>query len=84
MDQQRDLEGIGALVTGASSGIGQAARGGVSIVSIASMAGQGGLACGAAYGTTKATLVSMPRSWAAEFSSSGIRVNAMERQCPPW
>ena len=54
-----------------------AARGGGSIVSIASMAGQVGLAGGAAYGATKAALASMTRSWAAEFSPSGVRVNAI-------
>ena len=54
-----------------------AARGGGSIVSIASMAGQIGLAGGAAYGATKAALASMTRSWAAEFSPSGVRVNAI-------
>jgi NAD(P)-dependent dehydrogenase (short-subunit alcohol dehydrogenase family) len=56
---------------------GMAARGGGSIVSIASMAGQIGLAGGAAYGATKAALASMTRSWAAEFSPSGVRVNAI-------
>jgi NAD(P)-dependent dehydrogenase (short-subunit alcohol dehydrogenase family) len=54
-----------------------AARGSGSIISIGSMAGQIGLAGGAAYGATKATLVSMTRSWAAEFSPSGLRVNAV-------
>jgi NAD(P)-dependent dehydrogenase (short-subunit alcohol dehydrogenase family) len=54
-----------------------AARGGGSIVSIASMAAQVGLAGGAAYGATKAALTSMTRSWAAEFSPSGVRVNAV-------
>jgi NAD(P)-dependent dehydrogenase (short-subunit alcohol dehydrogenase family) len=54
-----------------------AARGNGSIVNIASMAGQIGLAGGAAYGATKATLVSMTRSWAAEFSPAGVRVNAI-------
>ncbi len=54
-----------------------AARGRGSIVSIASMAGQVGLAGGAAYGATKAALASMTRSWAAEFSPSGVRVNAI-------
>jgi NAD(P)-dependent dehydrogenase (short-subunit alcohol dehydrogenase family) len=54
-----------------------AARGSGSIINIASMAGQIGLAGGAAYGATKATLVSMTRSWAAEFSPSGVRVNAI-------
>ena len=41
------------------------------------MAGQVGLAGGAAYGATKAALASMTRSWAAEFSPSGVRVNAV-------
>jgi NAD(P)-dependent dehydrogenase (short-subunit alcohol dehydrogenase family) len=54
-----------------------AVRGSGSIVNIASMAGQIGLARGAAYGATKATLASMTRSWAAEFSPSGVRVNAV-------
>jgi NAD(P)-dependent dehydrogenase (short-subunit alcohol dehydrogenase family) len=54
-----------------------AARGSGSIISLSSMAGQIGLAGGAAYGATKATLISMTRSWAAEFSPSGVRVNAI-------
>jgi NAD(P)-dependent dehydrogenase (short-subunit alcohol dehydrogenase family) len=54
-----------------------AARGSGSIINIASMAGQIGLAGGAAYGATKAALASMTRSWAAEFSPSGVRVNAV-------
>jgi NAD(P)-dependent dehydrogenase (short-subunit alcohol dehydrogenase family) len=54
-----------------------AARGSGSIISLGSMAGQIGLAGGAAYGATKATLVSMTRSWAAEFSPAGVRVNAI-------
>ena len=54
-----------------------AARGNGSIVNVASMAGQIGLAGGAAYGATKATLASMTRSWAAEFSPAGVRVNAV-------
>ena len=53
------------------------ARGSGSIISLGSMAGQIGLAGGAAYGATKATLAAMTRSWAAEFSPSGIRVNAV-------
>src|SRR5579859_7672026 len=54
-----------------------AARGSGSIISTGSMAGQIGLAGGAAYGATKATLAAMTRSWAAEFSPSGVRVNAI-------
>lgn len=54
-----------------------AARGSGSIISLGSMAGQVGLAGSAAYGATKASLVAMTRSWAAEFSPSGVRVNAI-------
>ena len=54
-----------------------AIQGSGSIINIASMAGQIGLTGGAAYGATKATLVSMTRSWAAEFSPSGVQVNAI-------
>jgi len=54
-----------------------AARGSGSIISLGSMAGQIGRAGGAAYGATKATLAAMTRSWAAEFSPSGVRVNAI-------
>jgi NAD(P)-dependent dehydrogenase (short-subunit alcohol dehydrogenase family) len=54
-----------------------AARGSGSIISLGSMAGQIGLAGSAAYGATKAALMLMTRSWAAEFSPSGVRVNAI-------
>jgi NAD(P)-dependent dehydrogenase (short-subunit alcohol dehydrogenase family) len=54
-----------------------AARGSGSIISLGSMAGQIGLAGGAAYGATKSALAAMTRSWAAEFSPSGVRVNAI-------
>jgi NAD(P)-dependent dehydrogenase (short-subunit alcohol dehydrogenase family) len=53
-----------------------AARGNCCIVNVSSMAGQIGLAGGAAYGATKASLEAMTRSWAAEFSP-GVRVNAI-------
>src|SRR6476661_4197431 len=42
-----------------------------------SMAAQVGLAGGAAYSATKASLAAMTRSWAAEFSPSGVRINAI-------
>jgi NAD(P)-dependent dehydrogenase (short-subunit alcohol dehydrogenase family) len=54
-----------------------AARESGSIVSVGSMAGQIGLAGSAAYAATKAALVAMTRAWAAEFSPSGVRVNAI-------
>jgi len=56
---------------------GMVARGKGSIVNIGSMAGEIGLAGGAAYGATKAALSSMTRAWAAEFSPSGVRVNTV-------
>jgi NAD(P)-dependent dehydrogenase (short-subunit alcohol dehydrogenase family) len=56
---------------------GMAARGSGSIVNVSSMAAQVGLAGGAAYSATKASLTAMTRSWAAEFSPSGVRVNAI-------
>jgi NAD(P)-dependent dehydrogenase (short-subunit alcohol dehydrogenase family) len=54
-----------------------AARGCGSIISVGSMAGQIGMAGAAAYGATKAALASLTRSWAAEFSPAGVRVNAV-------
>jgi NAD(P)-dependent dehydrogenase (short-subunit alcohol dehydrogenase family) len=56
---------------------GMAVRGHGSIVSLSSMAGGVGLVGGAAYGATKASLEAMTRAWAAEYSASGVRVNAI-------
>jgi NAD(P)-dependent dehydrogenase (short-subunit alcohol dehydrogenase family) len=56
---------------------GMAARGRGSIINISSMAGRLGLAGGAAYGATKAALVSLTQAWTAEFSPRGVRVNAV-------
>jgi NAD(P)-dependent dehydrogenase (short-subunit alcohol dehydrogenase family) len=56
---------------------GMAARGSGSIVNISSMSGRVGLAAGAAYGATKGALESLTRAWAAEFSPSGVRINAV-------
>jgi NAD(P)-dependent dehydrogenase (short-subunit alcohol dehydrogenase family) len=54
-----------------------AAWGSGSVISLSSMAGQIGLAGGAAYAATKGALASMTRAWAAEFSPAGVRVNAI-------
>jgi NAD(P)-dependent dehydrogenase (short-subunit alcohol dehydrogenase family) len=54
-----------------------AARGGGSIVNVGSMAGEIGMPGGAAYGATKAALDSMTRSWAAEYSPAGVRINTV-------
>jgi NAD(P)-dependent dehydrogenase (short-subunit alcohol dehydrogenase family) len=62
---------VGALAPG------MAARGRGSIISVDSMAGHVGLAGGAAYSASKAALSAMTRSWAAEYSPSGVRVNTV-------
>jgi NAD(P)-dependent dehydrogenase (short-subunit alcohol dehydrogenase family) len=54
-----------------------AQRGSGSIINMSSMAGQIGLSGGAVYGATKAAMVALTRSWAAEFSPRGVRVNAV-------
>ncbi len=54
-----------------------AARGTGSIIIVGSMAGQVGMAGGAAYSATKAALASFTRSWAAEYSPAGVRVNTI-------
>jgi NAD(P)-dependent dehydrogenase (short-subunit alcohol dehydrogenase family) len=56
---------------------GMAAKGHGSIVNLSSMAGGVGLVGGAAYGATKGALEAMTRAWAAEYSPSGVRVNAI-------
>jgi NAD(P)-dependent dehydrogenase (short-subunit alcohol dehydrogenase family) len=53
------------------------ARGSGNIINVGSMAGQIGLAGGAAYSATKAALASFTRSWAAEYSPAGVRVNTI-------
>ena len=54
-----------------------AERGGGVVINLGSMAGQIGLAGGAAYSATKAALTSLTRSWAAEFSPRGVRINTI-------
>jgi NAD(P)-dependent dehydrogenase (short-subunit alcohol dehydrogenase family) len=54
-----------------------AARGTGTIINIDSMAGAVGLAGGAAYSATKASLSALTRAWAAEYSPAGVRVNAV-------
>lgn len=52
-------------------------RGSGNIVNLSSRAGEVGRPGGAAYSATKAALASLTRSWAAEFSPAGVRVNAV-------
>src|SRR6202795_336501 len=53
------------------------ARGDGVIINVASRAGTVGQPDSAAYGATKAALASFARSWAAEYGSAGVRVNAI-------
>src|SRR2546430_16980162 len=52
-------------------------RGGGSIINIASIAGLAPQAEGLLYSFTKAGLIMLTRSWAREFGSHGVRVNAI-------
>ena len=61
----------------AAFGPGMAARGTGSIINISSTAGKLGMAAASAYGATKAALASLTQAWTAEFSSRGVRVNAV-------
>jgi NAD(P)-dependent dehydrogenase (short-subunit alcohol dehydrogenase family) len=54
-----------------------AARGGGSIVNITTMAAEFGMAGASAYGASKAAVVALTRTWAAEFASANVRVNAV-------
>ena len=54
-----------------------ASRGGGSIVNITTMAAEVGMVGAAAYGASKAAIVGLTRSWAAEFAPDNIRVNAV-------
>jgi|SRR5215469_3197888 len=54
-----------------------AARGSGSIINVGSQSGQIGMAGLAADSATKGALASMTRSWAAEFSPAGVRVNTV-------
>jgi NAD(P)-dependent dehydrogenase (short-subunit alcohol dehydrogenase family) len=56
---------------------GMAGNGGGVIINVSSMAATVGLPGGAAYSATKAALVAMTRSWAAEYGAAGVRVNAV-------
>jgi NAD(P)-dependent dehydrogenase (short-subunit alcohol dehydrogenase family) len=54
-----------------------AARGSGSIVNVTTMAAEVGLPGAAAYGASKAAVVTLTKSWAAEYGASGVRVNAV-------
>jgi len=56
---------------------GMIAKGSGSIVNVSTMAASIGVAGLSAYGATKAALESLTRTWAAEFSPAGVRVNTV-------
>jgi NAD(P)-dependent dehydrogenase (short-subunit alcohol dehydrogenase family) len=53
------------------------AKGSGSIVNITTMAAYVGMPGTSAYAATKAALSSLTRTWAAEFSTAGVRVNTL-------
>jgi NAD(P)-dependent dehydrogenase (short-subunit alcohol dehydrogenase family) len=54
-----------------------AERGGGAIVNVSTMVAEFGMAQMALYGSSKAALVLLTKSWAAEYGPSGVRVNAV-------
>jgi 2-deoxy-D-gluconate 3-dehydrogenase len=56
-------------------------RGTGSIINVASVAGLTGTPMMAAYGASKAAVISLTKTLAAEWGPSGVRVNAL---CPGW
>jgi NAD(P)-dependent dehydrogenase (short-subunit alcohol dehydrogenase family) len=54
-----------------------AARGSGSIVNVGTMAAHFGLPGASAYGASKAAIVSLTQTWAAEYGPQGVRVNAV-------
>jgi NAD(P)-dependent dehydrogenase (short-subunit alcohol dehydrogenase family) len=54
-----------------------AARGAGSIVNVATMVAHFGLPGAAVYGASKAAIVSLTQTWAAEYGPQGVRVNAV-------
>ncbi len=56
-------------------------RGSGSVINVASVAGLGATPMMAAYGASKAAVISLTKSLAHEWGGSGVRVNAL---CPGW
>jgi NAD(P)-dependent dehydrogenase (short-subunit alcohol dehydrogenase family) len=56
---------------------GMAGLGGGAIVNVSTMVAELGMAGSSAYAATKAALASLTRTWASEFATFGVRVNAV-------
>jgi len=54
-----------------------AARGDGSIIDIGTMVAEFGMPTSSAYSATKAALASLTKTWVAEFSPAGVRVNTI-------
>jgi NAD(P)-dependent dehydrogenase (short-subunit alcohol dehydrogenase family) len=65
------------LLLVAELGPAMAARGHGSVVNVLSMTARFGLAGFALYGSSKAALLSLTRTWTAEFGPKGVRINAV-------
>lgn len=76
-----DVNLTGPFLLCRAFGAGMLARGGGSIVNVASIAGLRAVADRAAYNASKHGLVGLTRTLAAEWGGRGVRVNAV---CPGW
>jgi NAD(P)-dependent dehydrogenase (short-subunit alcohol dehydrogenase family) len=56
---------------------GMVARGHGSVINVTTMSAEFGMAGAGAYGASKAAVVALARTWAAELGPSGVRVNAV-------
>jgi NAD(P)-dependent dehydrogenase (short-subunit alcohol dehydrogenase family) len=76
-EQMFDVNVRGTFFLTAALAPKMARRGGGSIVNITTMAAEIGMVGAAAYGATKAALLGLTRTWAAEFADQNVRVNAV-------
>lgn len=76
-EQMFDVNVRGTFFLTAALAPKMARRGGGSIVNITTMAAEIGMVGAAAYGASKAALLGLTRTWAAEFAGVNIRVNAV-------
>ena len=76
-EQMFDVNVRGTFFLTAALAPKMARRGGGSIVNITTMAAEIGMVGAAAYGASKAAVLGLTRTWAAEFAGENVRVNAV-------